>query len=427
MKKNKAVALVLAASTSATLVLAKNAITSHADTLNTSNTNIKNMKTYTNKGQVVNVTSDLRVRQGASIDTQILGYLQPGSIFNIASKEGKWYKIQYNNRYGYVYGEYVKELNGNNKDKIDLKSSEGKVVNVETNLRFRSGPSLNSRVIGYFTNGQVVKVIGETNGWYKISYQGQEGYSDSHYIEGLNGNKMIVVNEPTDKTVKDITTGKVTNVQTDLRIRERATTQSNIIGRLHEGNLVNIIGKDGDWYKININGKTGFVCADYINVFNVNDIAPNISVNNNTQAFNIPNNNENNKSVQSENKVKAQNNVRDLNANSVVKYNNTKDQYKIDRETYKVKSNNTVVNKPEVKIETVSAQKVVRSLNENGKVINVSSALRIRSGASTNSSIIGLLYDGSTVKITGKEGNWYKIDNNGTVGYVYDSYIQLSN
>lgn len=433
MKKNKAVALVLAASTSATLVMAKNAIIAHADTLNHSNTNVKNMKTYTNKGQVVNVTSDLKVRQGASTDTQVLGYLQPGSIFNIASKEGKWYKVQYNNQYGYVYGEYVKELNGNNKDKIELGSNEGKVVNVETNLRFRSEPSLNSNVIGYFANGQVVKVIGETNGWYKISYQGQVGYADGQYIQGANGKKMIVVNEPTDTSVKDITTGKVTHVQTDLRIRERATTQSSIIGRLHEGNVVNIIGKDGDWYKINVNGKIGFVCADYINVFNENNLALNNNVAN-TQVVNRITKSSSNQLDGTQSVSNTRNNVKTLdvkNVTNATKVNNDsnkiENQYKVDISPAKVQNNKTIINTPQVKIETTSVKNVVNNFNGYGKVINAASGLRIRNSASTNSSIIGFLYNGNAVKITGKEGNWYKIDSNGTVGYVYNSYIQLTN
>ena len=58
------------------------------------------------------------------------------------------------------------------------------------------------------------------------------------------------------------------------------------------------------------------------------------------------------------------------------------------------------------------------------------SALNVRSGASTGHSRIGLIYQGATVTILGSSGNWYQISANinGTTktGYVYKDYIKVS-
>ena len=59
-----------------------------------------------------------------------------------------------------------------------------------------------------------------------------------------------------------------------------------------------------------------------------------------------------------------------------------------------------------------------------GKVINTDS-LNVRKGPSTSFDIIGTLGGGEKVKIVAKSNNWYKIEYNGTHGYVSASYIEL--
>ena len=58
-----------------------------------------------------------------------------------------------------------------------------------------------------------------------------------------------------------------------------------------------------------------------------------------------------------------------------------------------------------------------------GKV--TADALRVRSGASTDTEIMGLLYNGTVVQLTGEEGDWYTISYNGATGYLHKDYIQL--
>lgn len=59
-----------------------------------------------------------------------------------------------------------------------------------------------------------------------------------------------------------------------------------------------------------------------------------------------------------------------------------------------------------------------------GKVINAD-RLNVRRGPATSFDIIGKLSRGDKVKIVGKSNNWYKIEYNGTYGYVSGSYIEL--
>ena len=63
-------------------------------------------------------------------------------------------------------------------------------------------------------------------------------------------------------------------------------------------------------------------------------------------------------------------------------------------------------------------------ISATGIVINTDS-LNVRKGPSTSFDIIGKLSGGNSVKIIGKIDNWYKIEYNGSYGYVSATYIKL--
>ncbi len=58
------------------------------------------------------------------------------------------------------------------------------------------------------------------------------------------------------------------------------------------------------------------------------------------------------------------------------------------------------------------------------KLQNSSSSLNLRTAP--QGSIIGSLSNGTSVTISGSSGSWYKVTANGRTGYVYSSYISLS-
>lgn len=56
------------------------------------------------------------------------------------------------------------------------------------------------------------------------------------------------------------------DVDSSLNVREKATTSSKNIGSLDKNQQVKITGSQGSWYKIEFDGKTGYVKKDYIDV-----------------------------------------------------------------------------------------------------------------------------------------------------------------
>ena len=51
-----------------------------------------------------------------------------------------------------------------------------------------------------------------------------------------------------------------------LNVRASASTDSNVVGVVHQGEKVTIKDSTGNWYKISCNGKSGYVWKKYINL-----------------------------------------------------------------------------------------------------------------------------------------------------------------
>lgn len=69
----------------------------------------------------------------------------------------------------------------------------------------------------------------------------------------------------------------------------------------------------------------------------------------------------------------------------------------------------------------ISSQK--QALKTQG-IVNVSSYLNVRSGASTHSKVLGSLHRNDKVDILGETGSWYKINFKGKTGYVSKDYVK---
>ncbi|WP_283696940.1 SH3 domain-containing protein [Clostridium perfringens] len=112
MNRNKIAALIFAVST--VCVVSAHSENAYATEHKNSNQLEENNQTRSvKKGQVINVSTNLRIRKSPNTSSDVIGYLTNGEIFNIDGKEGSWYKINANGKVGYIHGDYVKEVSGN--------------------------------------------------------------------------------------------------------------------------------------------------------------------------------------------------------------------------------------------------------------------------------------------------------------------------
>lgn len=276
---------------------------------------------------------------------------------------------------------------------------------------------------------------------------------------------------------KSMATTATVNTDT-LKLRKEASTDSDVLSLLNLGEKLEVIEKAGDWYKVKVNNKTGYVSKDYIKVSeevsNNNVEEENVENTNQTTNTQTPTettvieeqqeetNNQNTSYINKELKI-----IKDTNCyilpliNSNILTNLKKDSKvtiksevngwiyveteeltgwiltsSVDIANLDTQSNNEQVNSQEPKVEesnktekteeqntqtttteTKTEEPKVTPVTEKTMYVNTAS-IYMRKGAGTNYEVVDSLILNSSVIVTGEINDWYQVKVSGKTGYI---------
>ncbi|EOP15309.1 SH3 domain-containing protein [Bacillus cereus] len=218
------------------------------------------------------VTADvLRVRTAPNTSSAISGRVYEGQTLNVIGQENGWVKIKHNGQVGYVSGGFVSGVSSNggstnNNDQTNVQPASGNYTVNVSSLRVRTGPSTSHTTIGSVKKGQVVQVVGEVQDWFKINYAGQTAYLSKDYVTkgGSNENATQGNNQEQNNNVTVQTGGTYVVNATSLRVRTGPATYHSVIGGVLNGTKLNVVGSEGSWFKVNYQGKTGYVSSEFV-------------------------------------------------------------------------------------------------------------------------------------------------------------------
>ncbi|SPZ50984.1 Probable endopeptidase p60 precursor [Sarcina ventriculi] len=146
---------------------------------------------------IVNSPIGLYMLNEPNMNGNIITALDYGANVTIEGVSGDWYKVEAGGYTGYVYKQFITEAatvySSNNTNSstststtsTTTSSSEYGVVsnlNLGYSLNFRTAPNLSSTIIGSLAEGTQVKILGESNGWYNVEYNGVVGYAYGEFI-----------------------------------------------------------------------------------------------------------------------------------------------------------------------------------------------------------------------------------------------------
>ena len=139
---------------------------------------------YNKQGTIT--ANDVNVRSSFSTESASLGKVHKGDTFKVLGEVdtmdsyGKWIAIDYNGKLGYVVATYVTviDLGGTppSEPAAPPAEAEGWVLIIKANVNIRSGPDTGSQSLGMANKGDKFEYLGEENGWYALTYNGQKAY-----------------------------------------------------------------------------------------------------------------------------------------------------------------------------------------------------------------------------------------------------------
>jgi uncharacterized protein YgiM (DUF1202 family) len=129
------------------------------------------------------------------------------------------------------------------------------IASVDGNLNVRSGPSTDDSIVGKMTDHAACEIIGTDGDWTQIESGEVSGYISSTYL--ITGEEARKIAKEEVRTVATVET------QT-LRVREEASTDSEILSLVGEGEDLTVIEEVDGWYKVEVDNEEGYISGDYV-------------------------------------------------------------------------------------------------------------------------------------------------------------------
>lgn len=224
----------------------------------------------TTEGQVT--ASSLNVRDGASTSNNIIGSLNNGTKVTIISKDNNWYKIKYQNGYGWVSADYIvttgSENNNGNNNNDNSSSINKKYLVTADALNVRSGPGTSYGVITTVSYNTVVTASESRAGWTKISANGTSGWVSNDYLSEVTETNPTPTPPPTDNNGSAVNKDGIVTADV-LNVRSGAGTNYAVIDALSKNTKVTVVEESNGWCKIKLGNSYGWASSDYIS-FDIN-------------------------------------------------------------------------------------------------------------------------------------------------------------
>ena len=273
------------------------------------------INTYATTGIINKKTVELRKEPNSK---KVLDYIYKGDKVEIIEQKNGWYKIKAITGLGKVTGYVteaevdIEEITEDNVEEPKTENSKPEetvptqttpekptvseiptISNIEENAKYTIQQEISIKILPLINSMEKAKITGEItvieiiNDWVRI-----ENDSASGWIRKNTLKKSIIKTETlpenqeqskpeVDPKPEEITTekpqeeqpkepekteiNKIGYVNTEgLIVRKGPTTDSKEIDGLSKNDEVKIIGKEGNWYKIELDGKIGYVSAKYI-------------------------------------------------------------------------------------------------------------------------------------------------------------------
>ena len=131
-------------------------------------------------------------------------------------------------------------------------------------IYLRKGPGTKYAANGTVSNGDSITVLSKGKVWTKIqTSDSREGYVKNLYIYGMSPNYADgVTYYGSAKSGKIVT--KYASSKVNMRVG--ANKSEALVMSVKSGTKVKVLGKNGSWYLVSVNGTQGFIKTSYVSV-----------------------------------------------------------------------------------------------------------------------------------------------------------------
>ena len=195
-------------------------------------------------------TAYVNVRKSTSTSSAVLTTIDEGTLVTVTdTSNAEWYAVKLSDgTTGYIYSIYLAKDDGSSGGSSPSTPPSGTTGKVTAYLNFRTSPEIADNIIDVIPSGASVTIIETVNSsWYKINYNGREGYVYSQYVSGGSSSSSAVTTA-------------------DVNLRDKAGMDGNVLLVVDTGTTVTVLDRsNASWFKVQLSsGKTGFMSSQYL-------------------------------------------------------------------------------------------------------------------------------------------------------------------
>lgn len=294
------------------------------------------VRSFATSTGVVN-TETARMRAEASTTSNIVALVSQDEKVEILDESGDWYKVKYKDNTGYIYAQYVDNKDKKSKQSTNNTTTQNNTVSnttvnnetennnaventqtsveastttetntadekiIENNTQIlvvedaslKLVPLINSTEIKSLKANTAVTVLDYANGWYFVNSEDAQGWVRKEKLDTLKQTQKESESK-TEETVADDTTTtteteekaetkttKYVNVE-KANLREKASKDSSTVKSISKNTEVTVVGTEGTWSKVEVDGKTGYILSELLSSDKVKESTNNTTKDKNT-------------------------------------------------------------------------------------------------------------------------------------------------
>ena len=247
-------------------------------------------------------TDTLRLRKEASTDATVIELLNQGQKLDIIEESEDWIKVKVNGMIGFVHKDYVKieeieeeeekdntVVETQDDDEVQNTVTDNNVVEQDDNMQEEQEkqeekftmreeilkndsevyilPLINANKIESLKKDEKVIIMDEVKGWYYIQTEQINGWIRNDIVEETNNVATNNTNQITDNTNDTDNSVSETPIEEkamyvnspSIYVRKGPSTTTEVVDSLILNQLVYVIAETGDWYKVKVDEKEGYI------------------------------------------------------------------------------------------------------------------------------------------------------------------------
>ena len=219
--------------------------------------------------QAETVGTTMNFRADPMMTGSVIGSVPQGATVTVLKSQNGWDYISYNGVNGWIHGGNVSSQPAASTSASatgtaaassagSSSGSSGQTVKVLYGMNFRATPGMDGRIMGGVPAGTKVQLLGSSNGWDKIVYNGVTGWIASGRTTAVGSTASAAASVSTGSSSSS---GQTVKVLYGMNFRATPGMDGRIMGGIPAGTSVQYLGSSNGWDKVVYNGATGWIAS----------------------------------------------------------------------------------------------------------------------------------------------------------------------